>query len=110
MAILPDFEFQFEPLIKVYRACGLDMGAIDVISNVGLMLRTVRQDDSVGIASISFKENTPSGTKVVPLSDPTMQINLYALYHKASEKSAAIANLVSLIASTIRGDVGQCVS
>ena len=110
MAILPDFEFQFEPLMKVYRACGLDMGAIDVISNVGLMLRTVRRDDSVGIASISFKENTPSGTKVVPLSDPTMQINLYALYHKASEKSAAIANLVSLIASTIRGDVGQCVS
>ena len=70
MAILPDFEFQFEFLMKAHRACGLNMGSIDVISNVGLMLRTVRRDGFVVIASISFKENTPSGTKVVPLSDP----------------------------------------
>lgn len=97
MAILPDFEFQFEPLMKAYRACGLDMGAIDVISNVGLMLRTVRRDDSVGIASISFKENTPFGTKVVPLSDPAMRMNLYALYRSTSNKSATVANLVSVI-------------
>ena len=107
MAMLPDFEFQFEPLMKAYRACGLDMGAINVISSVGLMLRAVRQDDSVGIASVSFKENPPSGTKVVPLSDPAMQINLYALYRKTSEKSAAIANLVSLMVSTIRGDADR---
>jgi len=97
MALLPDYEFQFEPLMKAYRACGLDMGAIDVISNVGLMLRTVRKDDSVGIASISFRENTPAGTKVVPLSDPAMRMNLYALYRSTSNKSVTVANLVSVI-------------
>ena len=92
-----DYEFQFGSLMRAYRACGLDMGAIDVISNVGLMLRTVRKDESVGVASVSFRENTPFGTKVVPLSDPTMRMNLYALYRKASEKSAAIADLVARV-------------
>ena len=92
-------------MASVYRACGLDMGAIDVISNVGLMLRTVRKDDSVGIASISFRENTPAGTKVVPLSDPAMRMNLYALYRSTSDKSATIANLVSLVSATISNGV-----
>ena len=100
LSLLPDYEFQFAPFVNKYRDHGLDMAAIDVISNAGFMMRMVRREDAVGIASAVFKENTPEGTKVMPLSDPGMRMNLYALTREG-DTSIAARDLASRVRKAI---------
>lgn len=89
LSLLPDYEFQFAPFVGACKDRGLDMGSIDVISNAGFMMRMVRREDAVGIASAAFKENTPEGTRVMPLSDPSMLMGLYALMREGAASITA---------------------
>ena len=101
LCMLPSFKFQFEPFVAAYEARGFDMGNIDVISSVGLMLRTVRRDDAVGIASASFWDDPPEGTLVKPVAGLDMQMDLYVLYRIASEKAPSIAAFISCLEQTL---------
>lgn len=97
IAILPDYEFQFEPFIDSCKAHGISTGNIDVISNVGLMLHAVRKADSIGIASASFRDNPPNGTLAVPLADPAMRMNLYVLSSPTQDKTAKVSRFIAFI-------------
>ena len=104
IVLLPDYEFQLRPFIDACLARGVNFRSFDVISNIGFMLMTVRNEDAVGIGSAAFEENTPPGTRLIGISDFKAPMNLYAVHKKSSPNAASARRLISHIQENLHAD------
>lgn len=104
IVLLPDYEFQLRPFIDACLARGMSSHSFDVISSIGFMLMTVRNEDAVGIGSAAFEKNTPPGTKLIGISDFKVPMNLYAVHKKSSPNAASARRFISHIQDDLHAD------
>ena len=89
--------FQYLPLIKFLESVNYSPQNVTVITSTSSMIHYIKRGDVAAIVTERMAAASPEGTVAIPVIDPLVEWNLYALFKKNSPAYPVVIELIKQI-------------